>query len=55
VVVAEADGGVVALGWTNAGDGALYLGDAGGEPHEPETGKEVEKLKQRLLKTKRIA
>jgi hypothetical protein len=40
-VVAEADGSVVALGWTNAGDGALYPGDAGGQPHEMETGKEV--------------
>src|SRR5580700_10084002 len=27
--------------WINAGDGALYAGDPGGEPHEPETGTEA--------------
>jgi hypothetical protein len=40
-VAPGADGGVIALDWTNAGDGALYAGDPGGESHGPETGTEA--------------
>src|SRR5580700_6929052 len=41
LVDAGTDGGVIALDRTNTEDGALYAGDPGGEPHEPETGTEA--------------
>jgi hypothetical protein len=45
VVVAGVDDGFVAMGWTNAGEGALYARDPGGEPHEPDTRQEAGKNK----------
>jgi hypothetical protein len=37
-----------------ARDGALYAFDPGGEPHEPDTGQEVGKIKRRLLSMERM-
>ncbi len=36
MVAAAADDGIAAVGLRAAGNGALYAGNAGGEPDEPE-------------------
>ena len=40
---AGADEGDLALGWTNAGDGALYASDPGGETDETDPGQKAGK------------
>ena len=51
MVVAGANDGDVALDWTKAADGALYPGDAGGEPDAAPTVKETGKNETLSFKT----
>ena len=50
MVAARADNGITGLGWAGAVHGALYTGDAGGEPDESKTVKEPENIEKAAAK-----